>query len=57
MWNLPGPGIEPMSPVWAGGVSIATPLGKSYFQIPVVTNDAAMNAFVCTILFPDSYTK
>ena len=57
LWTLPGPGVEPMSPVRAGGVSTATPLGMSCFQILVVANDAAMNAFVCTILFPDSYTK
>ena len=43
--------------MWAGGVATAAPLGKSYFQILVVTNDAAMNAFVCTILFPGIYTK
>ena len=28
MWDLPGPGIEPVSPVLAGGFSTAEPLGK-----------------------------
>ena len=29
MWNLPGPGIEPLSPVLAGGFLPTAPLGKS----------------------------
>ena len=29
MWHLPGPGIEPMSPVLAGGLSTSGPPGKS----------------------------
>ena len=27
MWDLPGPGIEPVSPAWAGGFFTAEPLG------------------------------
>ena len=27
-WDLPGPGIEPMSPALAGGSFIPEPLGK-----------------------------
>ena len=30
MWDLPGPGIEPMSPVLAGGFLTAGPPGKSW---------------------------
>ena len=29
MWDLPGPGIEPMSPVLAGGFLTTVPPGKS----------------------------
>ena len=29
MWDLPGPGIEPVSPVWAGGFLTTAPPGKS----------------------------
>ena len=31
MWNLPGPGIEPMSPALAGGFLLTVPPGKSSF--------------------------
>ena len=30
MWDLPGPGIEPVSPVLAGGFLTAGPPGKSW---------------------------
>ena len=30
MWNLPGPGIEPMSPALSGGLLTNAPPGKSY---------------------------
>ena len=33
MWNLPGPGIEPTSPVLTGGFLAAGPPGKSHFKI------------------------
>ena len=29
MWDLPGPGIESMSPAWAGGFLTTVPSGKS----------------------------
>ena len=29
MWNLPGPGLEPMSPALAGGFLTTAPPGKS----------------------------
>ena len=29
MWDVPGPGFEPMSPVLAGGFLITEPSGKS----------------------------
>ena len=33
MWNLPGPGIEPMSPALAGEFLTTGPPGKSLCQI------------------------
>ena len=32
MWDLPGPGLEPMSPAPAGGLSTTAPPGKPYFS-------------------------
>ena len=31
MWDLPGPGLEPVSPALAGGFLITAPPGKSTF--------------------------
>ena len=31
MWNLPGPGLEPMSPALAGGFLTTAPPGKPQF--------------------------
>ena len=30
MWDLPGPGLEPMSPALAGGFLTTAPRGKSW---------------------------
>ena len=30
MWDLPGPGLEPVSPALAGGFLTTAPPGKSY---------------------------
>ena len=30
MWDLPGPGLEPVSPALAGGFSTTAPPGKSH---------------------------
>ena len=32
MWDLPGPGIEPMSPALAGGFLTTEPTGKSHYH-------------------------
>ena len=32
MWDLPGPGIEPMSPALAGGFLTTEPPGKSSYE-------------------------
>ena len=29
MWDSPGPGLEPVSPAWAGGILTTAPPGKS----------------------------
>ena len=34
MWKLPGPGIEPMSPVLAGGFLTTGPPGASWTLAP-----------------------
>ena len=46
MWDLPGPGIEPVSPALAGGFLTTTPPGKSSAPIlgSVSTPQRAENA-------------
>ena len=38
MWDLPGPGLEPMSPALAGGFLTTAPPGKSpqYLEEPPI---------------------
>ena len=33
MWDLPGPGLEPVSPALAGGFLTTAPPGKSYCSV------------------------
>ena len=33
MWDLPGPGLEPVSPALAGGFSTTAPPGQSHVSI------------------------
>ena len=40
MWDLPGPGIEPVSPALAGGFLTTVPPGKSQ---PLFNNGDAIN--------------
>ena len=37
MWDLSGPGIEPMSPALAGGFFTTEPAGKTYLRIIFIT--------------------
>ena len=37
MWNLPGPGHEPMSLASAGRLSTTAPPGKPYFELLIST--------------------
>ena len=41
MWDLSGPGLEPVSPALAGGFLTTAPPGKSlpvYFMVPGILN-------------------
>ena len=40
MWDLPGPGLEPVSPALAGGFLTTVPPGKSKPNINLVERDA-----------------
>ena len=53
MWDLPGPGLEPVSPALAGGFSTTAPPGKpnivtlnKIFSISLVLINIAMHGFV-----------
>ena len=46
-WNLPGPGIEPMSPALAGGLSATVPPGKSSTHSAIISLPFSM---VCEFL-------
>ena len=35
MWDLPGPGLEPVSPALAGGFLTTAPPGKSYLSFDI----------------------
>ena len=37
MWDLPGPGLEPMSPALAGGFLTSAPPGKPSFVFFLIT--------------------
>ena len=50
MWDLPGPGIEPMSPALAGGLPTTVPPGKPYF----VPFNEMVNGIVFLISLSDS---
>ena len=52
LWNLPGPGIEPMSPALEGGFLSTVPPGKShvgalYLVSRAVTNYHKLGDFGC----------
>ena len=44
MWDLPGPGLEPVSPALAGGFLTTAPPGKSY--IFTITSEFYTTAFM-----------
>ena len=46
MWDLPRPGLEPMSPALAGGFSTTASLGKPY---PCILNHIILQSNICTL--------
>ena len=44
-WNLPGPGIKPMSPALASGFVTTGPAGKCHFNHPYVYSSLALSTF------------
>ena len=67
MWDLPGPGLEPVSPALAGGFFTTVPPGKSYNEylltnhhvprIGLNTGEEIVNKteFQTNFLFPPSW--
>ena len=48
MWDLPGPGLEPMSPALAGRFLTTAPPGKSrYSTLHVLGASTAPNSYLC----------
>ena len=43
MWDLPGPGLEPVAPALAGGFSTTAPPGKSHFTYIKLVVELSMN--------------
>ena len=44
MWDLPGPGIEPVSPALEGGFLTTAPAGKSLLILKYPKTDIALDA-------------
>ena len=52
MWDLPGPGIEPMSPALAGGFLINAPLGKSsYINLEFLPRSVYFPSLIYSIIW------
>ena len=45
MWDLPGPGIEPMSPALAGGFLSTVPPGKPFHAFLMGSCDLSIGGF------------
>ena len=45
MWDLPRPGLEPVSPAWAGRFSTTVPPGKpySFLKVPLMSRTFSFN--------------
>ena len=43
MWDLPGPGLKPVSPALAGGFLTTAPPGKSWHSVLKVQHVLAFN--------------
>ena len=53
MWDLPGPGLEPMSPALAGGFLTTVPPGKPWVQVltPIVLMVSCLKHALCDFTF------
>ena len=69
MWDLPGPGLEPVSPALAGGFLTTAPPGKSllfsvfvFAQLPgyffnlILSTTLLVFYFILLILSPNTHT-
>ena len=54
MWDLPGPGMEPVSPELAGGFFNTEPPGKSYFFLLDVMFHAVLGGVIQVLLGEDA---
>ena len=52
MWDLPGPGLEPVSPALAGGILTAAPPGKPYHSFLKIQFEASRKCKVTEIKAP-----
>ena len=50
MWDLPRPGIEPMSPALAGGLSTTGPPGESLFGFLLLSFVSSLFILDCDIM-------
>ena len=53
MWDLPGPGLKPVSPALAGGFLTTAPPGKS-LQFLIIMNNAVM--IICVKVFVEMFS-
>ena len=54
MWDLPGPGIEPMSPALAGEVLTTGPPGKSRISVSYLFPNWALDSLSPVLIFNDN---
>ena len=52
MWDLPGPGLEPVSPALAGGFSTTAPPGKPWLVVLKKSKEASV-AGATEVMGPD----
>ena len=52
MWDLPGPGLEPVSPALAGRFSTTAPPGKPWFSL---INSNLLMFRLCGLCYKNSY--
>ena len=57
MWDLPGPGLEPVSPELAGGFLTTAPPGKPYFIGFVFPNQTFGRGSTVIVLLHVAWTE